>query len=187
MRSTSVLAIPLLLLVVLVVVAGAQIPQEPGLPVGVQTRLEQYTDFWYPSGAATVVSAERAKKPWNLTGEMSHALFGDSAHFSSDYGPAGHSGNDVMRLPFPPKEVWCALVEQANLDADPEGSGEGPTYEVLFVGLHMTMYNADWMVHKGAPLGPALQSGPSGVGLQETLSAIGCDLGLAQMGPFAPE
>jgi hypothetical protein len=187
MRSTSVPAIPLLLLVVLVVVAGAQIPDEPGLPVGVQTRLEQYTDFWYAPDTATVVSVERAKRPWNLTREMSHAVFGYSAYFPNDYGPAWPSGNEPMRLPFPPKEVWCALVEQASLDADPEGSDGGPTYEVLFLGLHMTMYNADWMVHKGTPLGPASQSNLSDVGLQETLSAIGCDLGLTQTGPIAPE
>jgi hypothetical protein len=135
----------------------------------------------------TVVSVERAKKPWNLTGEMSRAVFGYSVHFPSDYGPAQPSGNDLMSLPYPPKEVWCALVEQASLDADPEGSADGPTYEILFVGLHMTMYNADWMVHKGTPVGPAAQPGPSGIGLQEALSAIGCDLGLTQVGPFAPE
>jgi hypothetical protein len=187
MRSTGVLAVPLLLLVVLVAVAGAQLPEEPGLPVGVQTRLEQYADFWYAPGAAAVVSVERAKRPWNLTGEMSHAVFGYSMYFPSDYGPAWPSGNEPMRLPYPPKEVWCALVEQANMDADPEGSAGGSTYEVLFVGLHMTMYNADWMVHRGTPLGPASQSSLSGAGLQETLSTIGCDLGLTEMGPVAPE
>jgi hypothetical protein len=187
MRSRSVLAVPLLLLVVLVAATGAQIPEERGLPVGVQTRLEEYTDFWYAPGAAVVVSVERAKKPWNLTGEMSHAVFGQSAYFPGDHGPAWPSGNEPMPLPYPPKEVWCALVEQTNLDADPEGSAGGTTHEVLFVGLHMTMYNADWMVHKGTPLGPASQSSLSGAGLQETLSTIGCDLGLTQMGPVAPE
>jgi hypothetical protein len=187
MRSTSVLAVPLLLLVVLVAVAGAQIPGEPGLPVGVQTRLAQYTDSWYAPGAAAVVSVERAKKPWNMTGEMSHAVFGYSMYFSSDYGPTWPSGNEPTRLPYPPREVWCALVEQANLDADPEGSAGGTTHEVLFVGLHMTMYNADWMVHKGTPLGPASQASLSDAGLQETLSTIGCDLGLTQVGPVAPE
>jgi hypothetical protein len=187
MRSTGVLAIPLLLLAVLVVVAGAQVPDEPGLPVGVQTRLEQYLDFWYAPGAASAVSVERAKRPWNLTGEMSHAVFGYSMYFASDYGPAWPSGNEPTRLPYPPKEVWCALVEGASLDADPEGSDVGTTYEVLFVGLHMTMYNADWMVHKGMPLGPASQFSLSDVELQETLRAIGCELGLTQMGPMAPE
>ena len=187
MRSTGVLAVPLLLLAVMVVVAGAQVPEEPGLPVGVQTRLEQYMGFWYAPGAASAVSVERAKRPWNLTGEMSQAVFGYSMYFASDYGPTWPSGNEPMRLPYPPKEVWCALVEGVSLDAVPEGGAWGRTYEVLFVGLHMTMYNADWMVHKGTRLEAGLGSRLADAELQETLTAIGCELGLTQMGPTAPE
>ena len=90
-------------------------------------------------------------------------------------------------LPYPPKEVWCALVEGVSLDADPEGVDGGRTYEILFLGLHMTMYNADWMVHKGTPLEMGLGSRLVDAELQETLTAIGCELGLTQMGPMAPE
>ncbi len=185
MRSTSVLAVPLLLLVVLVAVAGAQIPREPGLPVGVQMRLSQYADFWYEPGAASVIAVERAKKPWNFAGQMSHGIFGYSTYFPSDYGPAWPSGNEPIRLPYPPKEMWCALLEQT--DADLEDSPVEPSYEVLFVGLYMTMYNADWMVHKGTPIGSTAHSSLSDVGLQETLVAIGCDLGLTELGPAAPK
>jgi hypothetical protein len=93
---------------------------------------------------------------------MSSAVFGDSLHYQTDTDSSG------MPLPFPPEQVWCALLERANgtfgLDAD-------RPYAVVFVSLHMDMYNADWVVHEG-------MGEPAGPQVRATLSTIGCDLGL---------
>jgi hypothetical protein len=46
----------------------------------------------------------------------------------------------------------------------------------VFVGLHMNMYNADLVVHEGVRDLSSKQ-------FEDDLVAIGCDLGLTQIGP----
>ena len=48
-----------------------------------------------------------------------------------------------MPLPFRPKEMWCVLLE-------PDDRGGVTAYGGVLVGLHMDMYNADWVVHEMA-------------------------------------
>jgi hypothetical protein len=67
-----------------------------------------------------------------------------------------------LPLPFPPKELWCALLE-----GEDRLTGER-SHAVVLVGLHMDMYSGDWMVHEG-PDSPSLPA------LTQGLSAIGCD------------
>ena len=51
----------------------------------------------------------------------------------------------------------------------------------------MSLCNADWMVHKGTPIGSTSQPDLSAGNLLDTLSTIGCDLGLSHVGPVGPE
>ena len=75
-----------------------------------------------------------------------------------------------MPLPYPPKELWCVLLSH-------DDAAGKTSSAIVFVGLHMDMYNADWMVHKG----PRDLSTP---GVIESLRLVGCDLNLDQTGPF---
>ena len=65
---------------------------------------------------------------------MSSKVDGDTIYYQTDSSSRG------MPLPFPAKEMWCVLLEIDDL------SGV-TSYRGVFVGLHMDMYNADWVVH----------------------------------------
>lgn len=163
MKRTSLLIVPLLLLVVLVVVVTAEIPEQAGLPTGVQARLDQYIPSPHALDEATVLSVERARQPWHFSRDMSYSVLGDSVYFQTDYPLTWKEGGGPSPLPFPPKELWCALLVGKD-----KLTGER-SYAVVFVGLHMDMYSGDWMVHEG----PTARSLPE---LEESLSTVGCDL-----------
>jgi hypothetical protein len=160
-KRTTLLIIPALLLVVLVAAVLFQIPSKAGLPQGVQTRLDQYLASPFAKGTMTLRLAERARRPWNLTQAMGFAVLGDSVYFQTDSSLTWEQGGGPSPLPFPPKELWCALLE-----AGDEGEGDG-TQTVVFIGLHMDMYNGDWIVHQG----PEAPFSPEFLGV---LSSIGC-------------
>lgn len=164
MKRVIFLVVPVFLLTVLVVVVAAAMPEKAAAPAEVQTRLDQYIAHLSSPEAATVRLAERAKKPWNFHQGMSHAVFGDGVHFQADRGRTGG-----LPLPFPPRELWCVVLERGDNSAD--SSGRGESYAVVFVGLHMSMYEADWMVHEG-------DGDVSSAEFRRALSMIGCDLGL---------
>ncbi|MEJ2736726.1 MAG: hypothetical protein P8189_24710 [Anaerolineae bacterium] len=162
MKRGSLLVVPVLLLVVLVVAVTAQIPEGAGLPAGVQVRLEQYLHSRHALGKAVVLSVTRARQPWHFSQDMSYAVLGDSVYFQIDLPLTWQDEGGPSPLPFPPKELWCALLE-----GEDRLRGE-PTYAVVFVGLHMDMYSGDWMIHEG----PTDWSLPV---LLQGLSSIGCD------------
>ena len=162
MKRTTLLLIPSLLLVVLVAAVAAEIPDRAGLPTGVQTRLDQYLASPFALGKGSVRSVQRARRPWNFSEDMSYMVLGDSVYFQTDSPLTWTEGGGPSPLPFPPRELWCALLELEN-----DATGER-FYAVIYVGLHMDMYNGDWMVHKG-PGGLSIQ------GSRERLATIGCD------------
>jgi hypothetical protein len=162
MRKVSLLAIVLLLLVALGIAVVAETPEQPGLPAGCRERLDEYLAHDAPPGVTRMLRFERARTPWNLTADMSQAAFGASAHYQTDSSKSG------IALPFPPKEVWCVLLERADTTF---GLAAGMPYDVVFVGLHVDLYYADWVVHKG----PAAPASPQ---LKDSLSVLGCELGL---------
>jgi hypothetical protein len=65
-------------------------------------------------------------------------------------------------LPYPPDDVWCVLLTQAQ---DPVELSQDL---LAFVALHIDLYNAEWVVHETgiAPFGGEILGG---------LHAIGCD------------
>jgi hypothetical protein len=162
MKRGSLLIISVLLLVVLVGAVTAQIPEGAGLPAGVQARLEQYLHSRHVPGRAAVLAVVRARQPWHFSEDMSSAVLGDSVYFQIDYPLTWEDGGGSSPLPFPPKELWCALLE-----GEDRLHGES-TYAVVFVGLHMDMDSGDWMIHEG-PTDQSLSA------LLRGLSAIGCD------------
>ena len=164
MRRNSLVIVPVLLLVVLVVTVSAQIPKGAGLPAGVQTRLEQYLHSRYAPDKAEVQSVTRARQLWHFSADMSYSVLGDSVYFQIDYPLTWQSGGGPSPLPFPPKELRCALLE-----GEDRLRGE-PFYTAVFVGLHMDTYSGDWSVHEG----PTDWSLPA---LLQSLSAIDGDFG----------
>ena len=171
MRRAIPLAIPPVVLIVLV---GVFIASEARLPAGWEAELDEYVEYQnsLSSGTPTVRLVARAAKPWNFTSDMSRAAFGDSIYYRTDYSYSGKKRHGGPRpLPFPPEEVWCVLLQRHRNSTD-DSAGE-MAYGVVFAGLHLDMYNADWVIHEGA-------WGVFTAQLMENLSMIGCDLGLEQ-------
>lgn len=148
MKRLSLLIVPLFLLTVLAVAVAAEIPEKAGIPAGVQDRLDQYAASSHAGGEVTIHHAVRARRPWNFAEKMSHLVLGDSVYYQTDQPLTWKQASGPMPLPYPPKELWCILVEERDA-----GSGE-LTPTALFVALHMDMYSADWLVHT-APKGLA--------------------------------
>lgn len=170
MKRTVFLLIALLLLTTLGALVVAKRPGKTGCPQGCQVRLHQYIDFAFLPGSTSVQMAQRAGKPENLLKDSGYTVFGDSVYYQTDIGPGSNPQGGAMPLPYPPKELWCILLEQQS-----EQAGE-TSNAIAFAALHMDMYSADWMVHEG----PSDLSTP---GLLESLAVVGCDLGLDQAGP----
>jgi hypothetical protein len=165
MRRASVVILPLLLAITLV--AASLVAIRTNRPPDWQLELDQYVEYEdsLSSGMTTVQLVDRASKPWNFSRDMSHAVFGDSPYYQTDYNYGGRRG--PRPLPFPPEDVWCVLLER---DHNAE-----TTYAIVFVAEHQDLYNADVVIHEGA-------SDLSDQSFTESISVIGCDLVLAQLG-----
>jgi hypothetical protein len=164
MKRITLLLIPILMLTILVLAVGAEIPPEAGPPRRVQMRLEQYRSSSLVNADTRAFSITPAKRPWNLTMELGWPAVGDSVYSQTDQPLTWSRSDGKSPLPFPPKEVWCALME---------GKGETagkPSYSVVLVALHMDMYSGDRIFHQ-APNEPLSIVG-------EVLSALGCELEL---------
>jgi hypothetical protein len=150
-----------LLLAVLGVVVLAELPAESGMPAVARTRLDEYLAALYPSGDVQVQVAVRARHARFFDATMSGRVFGDSAYYQTDLGPVRVERDGLLPLPYPPREVWCVLLNDSSAQA-------WFAVRVVFPALHMDMYNADWLVHEAAPDQDMLQ----------TLDTIGCALPL---------
>jgi len=169
MRRAIILTFPLLLATTLLV--ALLIAIRMNRPPDWQLELDKYVEYKdsFSSGTTAVQLVERASRPWNISRGMSHAVFGDSPYYQTDYGYSGEKRHGGPRpLPFPPEDVWCVLLERDR--------NEETTYAIVFVAEHQDLYNADVVMHEGA-------SDLSTQAFVEGISRIGCDLALAQLRP----
>jgi hypothetical protein len=168
MRRAGVVIFPLLLATALVVASLVAIRMNR--PPDWQLELDEYVGYKdslsSSSGTTTVQLVDRASRPWNFGRDMSQAVFGDSPYFQTDYNYGGRRG--PRPLPFPPEDVRCVLLEQDH--------NEGTMYTIVFVAEHQDLYNADVVIHEGA-------NDLSNQSFVDSISAIGCDLVLAQLRP----
>jgi hypothetical protein len=147
----------------------AQIPTETGPPPTAQIRLDQYLHDSEFGGEAEVLALERARRPWQFSRDLGYTSYGYSVYYQTDAGGPDDDPGNRLPLPYPPQELWCVLLAR-----DGYASGEVRVEQpnaVVFVGLHMDLYNADWLVHGEAR---DLDSGR----LREHLDRLGCELGL---------
>jgi hypothetical protein len=166
LKRLTFLAVPVLLLLLLVVAVAAEIPDEVGLPAGAKIRLDQYVASALSADLPTVKWAVRARLPWNFDRRMGKSAFGSGVHFQTDHGPSGS-----LPLPSLPSELWCVLLEQ---ESSTGGSSQAPSDCLVFVGLYMSLYEADWIVHEGSIR-------PSAPEFAETLSLLGCEPGSEEL------
>lgn len=161
------LSIPIVLFIVLAFVQRNQPPVWQGA-------IDRYLDYRSTSGAQRlqVSAAVKAIRPSAFGPEMSLGAFGNSAYYRTEPNDRPDSGQEESRglqpgyqredrrraLPYPPKSVWCVIVEAP-------GGGEK---QLLYVAEHQDLYNADLVVHEG-PKSSTLE------GLNDQASRIGCE------------
>ena len=184
---TNFLILALLLPATLIVILLAVL-QRSHLPAW-QLELAKYVEYKDSllSARTTVQLGDRASRPWNFTQDMSGTVFGDNPPYQTDY---SYSGRDGPRsLPYPPENVWCALLERDDADLSPHSGGE-TTYTVVFVAEHRDLYHAAIVIHEPAsdPFDPSTgrragsaQDKPSAEMLMESLSRVGCESVLEQI------
>jgi hypothetical protein len=167
--------IPLLMAATLTVLATAAVL---AFPTAAQEELDRYLghDRIPPVEVRTIVPA---KLPWRFGDEFGYQVFGDSWCFHTDVRYSHETEayptpmlpqvfDDNMEtfadgrpsLPFPPEEVWCVQLH-----------GEDGGQVVFVARHHREPYCTSWVVHHGP-------EEPYGHGFLDTLSGIGCDLGL---------
>jgi len=157
---SRLLKIALVLLVpsALVLVVALSV-YKPGPPDKVVTAVYGYLRYQESSSqqAGAVQHIVHAARPWNLTPQMSKATFGNSVVYRTTTNYDAPGGGGPRPLPFPPVDVWCVLLRQAD-----------KAQRVVFVAEHHDLYNADWILHE-----PNAESRPE---LNAILSSVGCDL-----------
>jgi hypothetical protein len=153
-----------------IAVAIGLVAFESRRPLDWQSQVDKYIAYMdeVSSKPMKMLKAERARRPWDFSAEMSLAVYGDSGHYQTDYGYQQRNVG-AKPLPLPPQEVWCVLLELEQHGAvDPTEEG---AYRVVFPALHQDLHNADWVLHEGA-------GDLTSQEFMESLSKIGCDLGL---------
>lgn len=174
MRRASVAIFPLLLATTLV--AASLVAMQMNRPPAWQLELDKYVEYKdsLSSGTTTVQFVDRASRPWNLSRDMTHAVFGDGPYYRTDYSYSAEGRNGPRPLLFPPEDVWCVLLGRDRNSTD--DLIEETTYTIVFVAEHQDLYNADMVIHEGA-------SDLSTQAFVEALSRMGCDSVLAQLRP----
>jgi hypothetical protein len=166
MKRASLLAFALLLFALSGILVVVQMPEDiEQLPELAQVRLGEFLAGESWSGSATVDRIARAHRPWLFLESWGFGGSDGNPHFRT----AGGS-HVLSAVRFPPDQLWCVLLKRAEPVA-----GER-SYDAVFVGLHVTMYNADWVIHKAT-------DGLASPEFHATLSKLDCDLGLTEVGP----
>jgi hypothetical protein len=166
-----------LFLLVLVVAVSAQIPSRSSLPREARERLDQFTHSVYLAEPMRLSKVVKATRPWAFTESTSVAVFGEDVDFGSDLVPTQTYSLNLAHLYYPPKELWCAVL----------GTGEPAiavtmapaTHAVVFVGLHMDVYNADWVVYPSP-------TNISASELKSWLAKLGCEMTLDNINLTSP-
>jgi hypothetical protein len=156
------LSIPL---IVLVAIGAVFAVMEAGRVPDWQIELAEYAaSHQHPTATVRVRSVAPARRPWNYRPEMGQPVVDDT-----EWGAA--------ELPYPPKRVMCALLES-------QATARSPTresaYQVVYICHHSdTLWKYGWVIHES-------RGAPSSEAIQEQVSALGCDLELAQFTPEQP-
>jgi hypothetical protein len=154
MKKRLLIYIPTLLVIVVMVtlllLTNRQPPQW-------KTKLDQYLNYLQTTGYPSyqLISAVPASQPPNFTPAMSAESFSDSVIFQTDLNIIDQTSAGTQPIPYPSDAVWCVLLKN------------GGQQRLIYIALHNSLYNADWIVHTSAdPWGSSE--------LQNSLDRLGC-------------
>lgn len=171
----ALLAGALLALILIAVVVGMVLPDRPGVPAGPQAALDAFVlyinnDNGIQGDELRAIEVLRGDRPGRLTTDTPSLSFGESVYYGTDVRydqnvlntalPTAIGGGFGARpLPYPPEQVWCAVVEPR------AETGRG----VVLVALHQDIHNADWIVHQAI-------AGPFSQQALDLAAEVGCQV-----------
>jgi hypothetical protein len=112
-----------------------------------------------PASLITLERAVQAGQPWRFRADMSGATYGDCYYFDVSYCDTIKQALPDPPLPFPPEDLWCALLQSTASDRVDRW--------VVYIARHEDLYNAGWIVHES----PRSLSDSR---LSDDLASIGC-------------
>lgn len=163
MKKTLIAAIALLVGVSLIVTLAIALQKSPGHHVeNWQTAANAYIAHkgWGTPGKATIEQAIQARAPEHFTKEIDLRTYANGSHFVVDEPFSERNGSKP--LPYPPEDVWCALVKKSNGD---------DVYHLIFANYHADLYSAEWVIHEDGKV-------PFNQETQNLLIQLGCDFDL---------
>ncbi len=124
-----------------------------------KAKLNQYITFLGATGQSSsrVISMSTAALPGNFSPAMSAESYGDNIIFETSRSLSSEVSTTLQPVPYPPSQVMCVLLSV---------NGQ---QQLVFVALHHSLYNADWIVHISSD-----SWGSSA--LQQNLDTLGCSL-----------
>jgi hypothetical protein len=99
--------------------------------------LNRYLTYLQTTGAPpyTVINSVQASQPGNFTSSMSAGSFSDNVISQTSQTTDTPEPASFQPIIYPPDSIWCVLL------------ADGNQRELVFVALHNSLYNADWIVH----------------------------------------
>jgi hypothetical protein len=159
MNRVIALIIPLMVLVATTMtVVTLEVQREPDW----QRELEAYIEARAMTETLTVQAVAEAQKPWNFVPRMGIPALNVSTWATAE------------KLPYPPREVQCALLAQQDPRTELETPDDSVPVErrIVYLGYHSdTLWNVGWLIHEGP-------REPFSAEVRAHLAAIGCDLPL---------
>lgn len=185
MKRTVLVLTTLAVAAVFVIALALALARSPGRrTVDWRSIVSDYLAYKGWTGQVTIKQSVKARAPYNFTEAMNLSTYGEGPYYTVDTSsnfnqnvttphPTKGSGNETANsfrtgrpIPYPPKEVWCVLLQRHTAEDD--------TFHFIFANLHEDMYNAEWIVHVGeqASFSPTFL---------ERIASVGCDLDLSNL------
>lgn len=159
MKRVMALIIPLMVLAATTVtVVTLEVQREPDW----QRELEAYIEAQAMTETLTVQAVAEAEKPWNFAPRMGIPALNLSTWVTAE------------KLPYPPREVQCALLARQDPPTGSETQDVSVPVErrIVYVGYHSdTLWNVGWLIHEEP-------REPFSAEVRAHLATIGCDLPL---------
>lgn len=161
------------LLLTLAVLAAAFWALESRRKADWRIALDVYTQYQSRLSKSKFVIRKtvHASGPYNFDKNLSGPTWSDRPYFQVDHTYSGQSAARLKPLPYPPGDLWCALIEQNTRYSD--NTNVTHRRQIVFVALYQDLYFSQWVVHEMINDPPA-GGEPGPPEFPEILAGVGC-------------
>jgi hypothetical protein len=170
MKRTWIVFVTLIMAIVLIGVLVLALARSPGRhTVTWRSIVTSYIEYQGWGKQVTIAQAVKARAPYNFTKELNLFTYGEAPYYMVNETSSSYNGS--RPIPYPPKEVWCVLLQQQTSGND--------TFSLIFANLHEDMYMAEWIVHQCEC--SESEPPPLSQAFLDDIASLGCDLDLTNL------